>query len=155
MKNLKILLLSLLLIITYSIPVLAGNQSTSTIIEIFDDGSYIETMLCEELTVTPFSTSSTKSGSKTTNYKNSSGKTIWTITVNGTFSYDGSSAKCTTASISTTCPNENWKLSNKTVTKSGATATASVTAKKYIDSICVKTISNSVILTCSKTGTLS
>lgn len=55
----------------------------------------------------------------------------------------------------TTCPNSNWKLSNKAASKSGATAKASVTAKRYIGNSLVQTLDRTVTLTCSKSGKLS
>lgn len=44
---------------------------------------------------------STKTGTKTVNVKNSTGKVLWSVSVKGTFTYNGSTATCTTASVST------------------------------------------------------
>lgn len=132
---------------------LENDYSNYYIEEIYEDGSYLEVIIEENIST--YSTS-TKSGSKTTNYKDTSGNILWSVKISGTFTYTGSSATCTSSSITTTCPNSLWKLSNKKATKSGATASASVTAKEYSAlGICLKTINKTVKLTCDKNGKLS
>lgn len=121
--------------------------------EKFEDGSYIE-VITEQFA--NLERSSTISGAKTKNYKDTNGKIIWSIKVIGKFTYTGKSATCTSSTIDTTCNASNWKLSNKKATKSGATANASVTAKEYTFlGICAKTVNSSVTLTCSANGNLS
>lgn len=155
MKRLYCLTLCLILSICFHSTALASDSNTSsTTIEFLNDGSYIETILTEDCPVGLFSTTSTKSGRKTSTYKNSSGQIQWSVTVNGTFSYNGSSAKCTVSSISTACPSKYWTLSGKSASKSGATAIASATAK-HTNGSNTKTIQRSVRLTCNKDGTLS
>ena len=100
--------------------------------------------------------SSTISGAKTKNYKDTNGRIIWSLKVIGKFTYTGKSATCTSSTIATTCNTSNWKLSNKKATKSRTTAKASVTAKEYTFlGICAKTVNSSVTLTCSVNGNLS
>ncbi len=155
MKKLYYLTLCLILSICFHSTVLASDiNASSTIVEYLKDGSYIETILEENNSVGLFSTTSTKSGKKTSTYKNSSGQIQWSISVTGTFSYNGSSSKCMSSSISTTCPGKYWSLSGKSASKSGATAIATATAK-YINGSNTKTVQRSVQLTCSKNGTLS
>lgn len=156
MKRLRYLFLCLILSICYSPTVLAYDYiNSSTATEFLDDGSYIETTIETVSSINLFSATSTKSGKKTSAHKDSSGKIYWSVTVNGNFSYNGSSSKCTSSTVSTTCPSKLWKLSNKSSSKSGATATASVIAKRYTNVPAIKTIKRSVSLTCSKTGKLS
>lgn len=156
MKRLYCLILCLILSICYNSTTLASDyRDSSTSIEILDDGSYIETITETTTSINPFAVTSTKSGKKTSSHKDSSGKIFWTVTVNGTFSYNGTSSKCTSSTVSTTCPSSIWKLTNKSASKSGATATASAIAKRYTNNIITKTINRSVSLTCSKTGKLS
>ena len=151
MKRLRYLFLCIILSICYSPAVLASDYTdSSTTIEILDDESYIETTIETVSSINLFAATSTKSGKKTSVHKGSSGEIYWSVTVNGNFSYNGSSSKCTSSTISTTCPSKLWKLSNK----SGATATASVVAKRYTNVPTTKTIKRSVSLTCSKTGKL-
>ena len=107
MKKTLILLFSFLFIFASTFPVKASeiqSINSTNIIEIFDDGSYIESSTEENIVATLSRSSSTKSAKRTYTYKTSSGKILWTITVTGTFTYNGSSSSCTKASVSTTCP---------------------------------------------------
>lgn len=94
----------------------------------FDDGSYIETIIEQSA---PLTRAKSLSGSKTKNYKDKNGNIIWYLKVNGKFSYNGTSATCTESKIEAKSSDFNWKISNKKATRSGATAKASCTAKKY------------------------
>ena len=94
----------------------------------------------------------TKSASKDFLIKNSDGNVVATYTLNGTFSYNGSSATCTKASYSTSVSNIFWSFSSASATKSGSSAKGAFTAKCVFPS---KTISKNVTLTCSKNGTIS
>lgn len=149
------ILLSISILYNHSFVTSATETSQlATISESFDDGSYIETTISESSDISPFSTL-TKTGRKTSKYKNSSGTVLWSITVIGSFSYNGTSAKCTSSSISSTCPSASWKLTNKSSYYSGATATAKATAKRYYAGECIQTLTRYVTLTCSKSGVLS
>ena len=133
----------------------AATQPDTTIVETFEDGSYIESTIEEISVPSSRSTTYTKSGRKTNTYKSSSGTALWSVTVTGTFTYNGSSATCTKSTVSTASYSNNWKISSSSASKSGATAKATATAKKYLDGSYVTSISRSVSLTCSKSGTLS
>ena len=67
----------------------------------------------------------------------------------------GKSSKCTKSTVTTTCVNSNWKITNKSSKKVDSTATASATATKYTNKVAVQTIKRSVSLSCSKSGKLS
>lgn len=136
---------------TFSISGSAACTDTKEIL-ILEDGSYYLTTI-EEISTSK--TTSTKNGKKTVNYYNSNDELLWSVSVIGTFSYTGSSATCTSASVSTTCPSSDWKISSKSSSKNGATASAKATAKRYIDGSVTKTITKTVTLTCSATGKLS
>ena len=150
-----IIILSFLLIFYSNTFVFASNTNEIHTLEVFEDGSYIEEQIDCSPTVSLFSTTSTKYGHKTATYKSSSGNTIWTITVSGIFTYNGKSSKCTKSSVTTTCVNSNWKITNKSSKKVDSTATASATATKYTNKVAVQTIKRSVSLSCSKSGKLS
>lgn len=115
-----------------------------------DDEIYVEYTI-EEL---PSSRSSyRKSGKKTASVK--SGSTVlWTVTVTGTFEYTGSTSICTASSVTTTCPATNWKITSKSASKSGATASAKATASRYNNGSVVETKTQSVFLVCGSDGTL-
>ena len=83
--------------------------------ETFDDGSYIEIIIDEGNTSAR--TSITKK--KTATYKGSDGTALWSVTVTGTFNYNGTTSSCTSSSVETKSYVSNWKLSNKKASKSG------------------------------------
>ena len=155
MKKLLTFLLTIILLFSCNIVVNANEASKTAILETFPDGSYIESTVHEESAVSLRSATQKKSGHKTNTYKSNTGKTIWSVTVKGSFSYNGKNSSCTSSSVSTSCPNSHWKISNSSSNKSSATATASATAKKYLDGKCIKTITRTVKLTCNKNGKLS
>lgn len=150
-KCLTYLLVTMILINSMGLDVFATEIPISESITKLEDGSYYITVI--EETTSPRST--TKSGTKTSRYYSSSDELLWSVTVKGTFSYTGSSAKCTASSVSTTCPNDNWKITSKSSSKSGAKASATATAKRYASSVPVQTVTKTVTLTCSPTGILS
>lgn len=110
------------------------------------------TSITEELTNR---SSGTKSAHKSQYYCDSNGNKLWSVTVSGTFTYTGSSSKCTKASVSTTVYNSDWKITNSTASHSGNSATATATAKKYYLSTIISTKPLSVTLSCDKNGNLS
>jgi hypothetical protein len=148
-----------LLLLATGMPVFASSDSTATTtIEHLSNGDYIETTI-EETTpgfsFAPLAAYSTKSGSKTISQKNSAGAVQWYVKVTGSFTYNGSTSSCTSASVDSASNVTVWKVSNKSASKSGATAIGKTTAKLYSASLVIQTINETVKLTCSKTGVLS
>lgn len=121
-------------------------------IEKLSDGSYFETIIIEEPNTR---TSNTKSATKTVNYKNSKGSILWTVSVHGTFTYTGSSSKCTLSTVSTNIYDSNWKITSKSSSKSGNKAIAKATTKLYQSGVAIQTVSKTVTLTCSANGNMS
>lgn len=119
----------------------------------FDDGSYIVTTITEDQSLTR--ASGTKSGHKTSTYYNNDNEALWSATVNGTFTYNGSYATCTAASITHQVYASNWKITSATVTKTGNKAIGNVTAKRYLLGVPVQTNEKTITLSCSASGTLS
>ncbi len=152
-KRLKVIIF-LFIVCMMSFSNVKALENTNTYIEeTFDDGSYIEIIIDEG---NPNArTSITKK--KTATYKGSDGTAYWSVTVKGTFNYNGTTSSCTSSSVSTANYSSTWKLSNKKASKSGATASASVTAKQYHSNgtTVLKTINKTVNLTCDKNGRLS
>lgn len=97
----------------------------------------------------------TKTAKKTVTYKDSSNNTLWSVTVTGTFSYNGSSSSCKKASVSGTSYHSNWVVTNKKCSKSGNKATASATGKEYVDDKVAISINKTVSVSCSKSGDIS
>ena len=117
----------------------------------FDDGSYaiIETTV-SQTPFTLFAAAKTKSASRTYTYYEADNIKKWDFSVNGTFSYDGSTAKATSSSSSYNIYASGWSLVSRNASKSGATATATGTFKYA--SI---TKSTTIGLKCSADGTIS
>ena len=107
------------------------------------------------ITVTNSVARSVKEGSKTIYCKNSSGKTLWSITVNGTFTYNGSTSSCTSASVSTSVVDGSWKIASKSSSKSGNTAKATATAHCYLNGNIINRQTKTITLKCSANGKLS
>ena len=84
----------------------------------------------------------------------SSKNLLWSVTVKGTFEYYGSHSKCTTSSLSTTVSNSNWKITSSSASKSGASATAKTTGKRYNNGVAVETVTEAVTLVGGSDGTL-
>nr|WP_279067543.1 hypothetical protein [Catenibacterium mitsuokai] len=121
--------------------------------EKLENGYYLEKIITNYCTQAK---SSIKSGTKTATYRDIHGKALWSITVNGKFSYNGKSATCTSSTYSKANYSTSWKLSNAKASKTGATASASITAKQYHQNgSLLRTINKTVKLTCSPNGSLS
>lgn len=133
---------------------LLNDEVTS--IEYLDNGDRIETVISYKAPDTSSVTvnSSTKTATKTKYYKNSNGAVLWSVSIKGTFSYNGSSSKCTSCSHSTTAPSYAWSIKSASHSKSGNTATAKATATQKT-STGTKDFSMSVTIKCSSNGTIS
>lgn len=144
------LLLTLLCCTIFSFPANAIKM-TETSVELLENGDYIETIITYYDTNTR---AATKSGSKTSNYKNSSDETMWSVTVYGSFTYNGTTSSCTSVSRSTSAPGSNWSIKSSSCTKSGncASATATATYKGVFTS---EDYTMTVNLYCSPYGILS
>ncbi len=141
-----IMLISLFLTSSYAGEDVVGNESTSETIY-FEDGSYavIETVVDEHVT----RASKNKKASSTYTYYNSNKVKQWSLKLSASFSYNGSEAKATEATISRTV-DHGWACSSKSATRSGATATGKGTFKKG-----EQQKSCSIKLTCSSTGKIT
>ena len=151
MKKTLVILLTLVMIISsvFSVPVsaLSANKVTETTIEYLENGDYIETILTYEDSLTR----STKTASKTKNYKNAStGATLWSVTVNCTFSYNGSVSACTSVSHSAKSYSSSWTIKSVSSDRAGNTGTAYATAAYNS-----RNYTMSVSLSCSTYGELS
>lgn len=87
--------------------------------------------------------------------KNSSGELLWSLSIEATFSYNGSSAQCLSCSPSYKVVSSAWTLSNVSATRSGNSATANATATYKVPSGATQSYQKSVTITCSGTGVVS
>lgn len=115
-------------------------------------GQYVEIVVSEPA-VSVFA-SGTKKGSTTATYY-ANGEAMWYVKITGNFSYTGSSSKCTSASVSAGSYVSTWKISDKSSSYSGNTATGKATAKLWYGIVAIDTITRSVSVSCSAAGKIS
>lgn len=148
------LLCAVMLIMLAAPPVSAAEFRDETVVfrtvTTLEEGYYIVTEIREAIPSTLGRAAQTKTGSKTkTLYSNADTK-IGSLTVSGTFTYNGSTASATSASYSHSISNALWSFSGGSASRSGATATAKGNFI-YVGQSQTLTVS----LTCSPNGTLS
>lgn len=143
MRMLSVIMIIFLLFETSSSSIKAFAETAQK--ETFTDGSYLITVVTTNETLR-----STKQGSKTAKYYNSSNELLWSFTVDGEFTYTGSYALCTSVSCSYNMVSSAWKASSTSTKKNGNQASASITAKSFL-----QTIDRTITLTCSNSGILS
>lgn len=111
-KFISALLLSSALICA-AIPSQSLQAQTVTVTkEAISDDLYCVTELVETSGsgIQPFSATQTKSGSKTQRYVNSSGATLWYVTVHAFFTYNGSTSSCTSTDVTAGSNSSAWKV---------------------------------------------
>lgn len=97
----------------------------------------------------------TVSGSKVKNYYDSKGTLCWQFVLNGSFSYTGSSATCTSSTCSVSIYSQGWYVISKNASKSGNTASANATMGESSGGVLANQVSASLTLRCDKNGNLS
>ena len=157
MKKELSIFLTLLLCMLFIFPqsVLASTLSvplsSSVSYDYLSDGSYFETTI-EYL---PSARGTVTGASKTTVYKNASGQSLWYVKVTANFTYNGSSAKCTSSSASAGSYVDSWKILSKSSSKNGNTASATAVAAHYANGIAIASLSKTVTLYCNGNGNVS
>lgn len=134
----------------------ADTGSKIVSVEYLENGDYIVTIIEDVSTEYSMArTITTTTKSKTVNYNNANGETMWYVKVTGTFRYGEGSAECLSATPSAAAYNSYWSVHNISGTKYGATASASATGKRTVNGVVVQTVPETVTLTCSSTGQFS
>lgn len=149
-RNILLIIASLLILILTPYTIAKANGVESEVVEYFADGSYCVTTVSYQST-----RASTISGSKISTYHYHDGTKAFSLTVHGTFSYDGNQAVCTSSSYSHVIYENDWSLKSATATKSGNTASATGTFIRKEFGITVDTKTIVVNLACDKNGNLS
>lgn len=98
--------------------------------------------------------STLKTGSKTYTCSNNEGSVLWTYTVHGTFYYNGKTASCTASSDTYTIFDSPWKVESHSSSKSGNTATGTITLNKVYLFVPTSSLTQTITLFCSPEGTL-
>lgn len=155
MKKLFVLMLSVSLIFAVIHPCFAEDRVQDNQVEYtyFEDGCYIISIISDETTGIERRSTTTTTKSKTSTYYNNSDVALWYVKVTGSFTYGDGSAKCNSSSVTAGSYSSNWKISDKSASKSGASATAKATGKLYDGSIVIQTVPETVTLTCTSQGT--
>lgn len=146
--------LSIFLTLTIAIcvfPMYANATGKEDNIVCFDDGSY----LTVEIITNGLRASGTVTGNKINTYYDSEGNAKWQAVLTGSFSYTGSSATCTSASVDVTIYDSNWYVVSKSASKSGNTASASVTMGRKVAGVTLSKVHADLTLSCDANGNLS
>lgn len=116
--------------------------------ETYEDGTSCLVSVYQEVPRTR--ASGTTTGHKDYGYQDESGAVVWTLTVHGSYSYNGSSATCTGVSCNYSISDSAWSRVSTSKSRSGNTAYAYGTFAKN-----GKSKSASVSLSCDGNGNLS
>jgi hypothetical protein len=161
MKKLVSVLLALVIVsLSFSINAFAVTPAQTVVsqsTEYLEDGSYIVTTLTTttQSNISLLSTTYTKTSTKFRDYYDDESNICWEGTLTCTFSYDGSTSRCLSASTGYTIYNTSWRCTSNTASRSGNTGYGHYTFKKYILSICVVTYSPTLTMVCSPSGSLT
>ena len=117
----------------------------------FEDGSSMEFIILENTS----RASGTKTGTKQATYRDSTGEVCWIATLTGTFTYTGTSSTCTSSTCNVTIYDNAWYVVSKSSSRSGNTATATVTMGLKVLGVTVSKPTYNLTLTCDKDGNLS
>ena len=154
MKKLGIIFKILIVLVGISWNIVDNVQAASlasvTKQEFMEDGSYYETVIEYK-----YVKAGINNASKTTTYKNSSGQALWYVKVIADFTYNGTSATCTSSSVSAGNYVNTWKIMSKSASKRGNSAFATAVAGQYMGGTCGGTYSKTVTLNCDKNCKLS
>lgn len=143
--------LTLIAMLIMLVPTYAFAEQSSEKIVYFEDGSYIITTITETQSRGAYS----KSGTSTSTYYGSDGTAKWKATLSGSFTYNGSSATCTSSSCNVTIYNSSWYTISKSAGKSGNTASGSATVGYKVLGVTTNQVTRNITLSCDKNGNLS
>lgn len=151
--------ITFLLFVSLLIPHDVEASSTLSVstdsIEYFSDGSYFLTTISIEDEIRNQRATTTRTASKTKSYVDSSGTTLWSFTITGSFAYNGYTCTCGQAKITTNVYSNEWKFTSTSAVPRNNTAIGNITAKQYINNNLVRTITDSATLTCDVNGNVS
>lgn len=144
-------MLTLIAMLILFVPTYVSAEQNNGETIYFEDGSYIVTTITEAQS----RAATGKSGAKTSTYYGNDGTAHWKATLSGSFTYDGSSATCTSSSCSVTIYNNSWYTLSKSASKSGNSAFGSATMGYKVLGITTNQVTRDISLTCDKDGNLS
>ena len=119
---------------------------------LYEDGSSLEIITSWKLTDQD---RGTKTGTKVYNKRDASGALEWKATLTASFTYNGTSATCTSASCSVSIYNSSWYTISYSAVRSGNTATAYLKMGYSALGSTPITYSYTITLSCDANGNLS
>ena len=128
----------------------AAGQTIQRIV--YADGSSLEIITAASESVRAVNT---KTGTRIYNKRTASGALEWTAALTATFTYNGTTATCTSASCSVTIYDSSWSTVSNSTTRSGNTATTHLTMSYSPLGITPVTRSYTITLSCDANGNLS
>lgn len=155
-----ITLFALLLLICNCSPLLvkASTPTTSSTIELLDNGYYYETTITDEATADTLvsrGSNNYTTKTKTTQFKNNSGTVLWSVSITATFYYNGTIAQCTSCTPSAKAYASTWSIKSVTSSKSGNSATATAAVTHTGPTGTIQSATKSITITCSPKGIVS
>lgn len=151
-KRISAMLLSCLLL-TLLLPMQALAANTQSTISRYEDGSY--SVATVKRIDTAARASGTVTGATEVEHYSASGTLEWTASLTATFSYTGSSARCTAVdNLSVRIFESGWSMASKSSSKSGNTATGNITMR-YSTLTGTGNFPITLTLSCDKNGNLS
>lgn len=151
MRKILTILLALACLLNLAVPAAAASNTESQTVY-FEDGSYAVITLS---TAPQTRAGNTVSGGKDWSYYDANDKLCWVVTLTGSFTYNGSSATCTSANIDATIYESGWSCSSKSAYASGSSAIGSATMVRKVLGVQVDSVPVSLKITCDKNGALS
>lgn len=151
MKLLKLVCTFLLLISLLPIQSFAiAEKDRNADILYYEDGSYMIVSLSIIET-----RSNTTTANKRYTYHIASGEEAWSATLSATFEFDGTEYWTTACNISIEIYSSTWHEISKSATMRGSSAYGEFTVCNKILGITTKTVSDTLILSCSPHGTIT
>lgn len=143
-----ILILALVLSV---LPLDCFATDTETVVKRYADGSY----MTETLSVQTARASGSKTGTKTRSYYNADDTLAWQVVLTGKFTYTGSTATCTSSSVSTNIYESGWYTVSKSATKSGNSANGTAVIGEKVLGVTLGKVQVDLTLSCDANGNLS
>lgn len=151
MKRLSCVLLAVFLL-CMMIPTQAVALTNEEVSVIYLDDEYY---IIETISVNRSRASGSVTGTKTHTCYDGDGNADWKAVLTGSFTCSGTSAICTSSSVSVTIYDSSWYTISKSAAKSANVASASVTMGCKILGVTYNKVTTPITLTCDANGNLS
>lgn len=132
-------------------PVKALGATQNDNIIYYDDGSYLK-ISTEDVTTRA---TNTRVASRLYQYFDSSDNLEWEAELDCTFTYNGTTSSCTSASCTVTVYDSKWYEYSNSTTRSGNTASTELVMGQKFLGITIAKREYTITLTCDKDGNLS